>query len=151
MGLVENPAKLMKMQWVTLDFRTAAVYMTFLAERIAERRLLPVVTDDPQFQSLVTHFEFDRKEPNYEGRGINFNDPSYALASVVIRTAMPHRLESIPMDKIIAFRKIHDSERRRFYEAVENLTSEIPPIADEHALAELIDHHKKNIEDAADG
>lgn len=151
MGLAENPARLMNKEWVNLDPRAAAVYMTFLAERIAERRGVPLVTDDSRFQSLVNYFELDRKDPEDNSAWMpHFGRPSYALASVAIKAAIPRDFSTVSIERIVEFRKSHESERRRFYKAVEELTAQIPPIADQQALANCIEHHSLQIRDAAD-
>jgi hypothetical protein len=48
LGLAKTPDDWNE-EWHTLDPLTAALYMTFLADRMAQRRGLPLVTDDRPF------------------------------------------------------------------------------------------------------
>ncbi|MCP4985131.1 MAG: hypothetical protein GY928_03385 [Colwellia sp.] len=126
--------------WFHLEPVTGALYMAHLANKIAEERGLPIVTDDSAYQPLIRGIQLDR----YPDR----TDKGHALASLVIETAVPENIESISVNKIIEFRKIHNAERHEFYEGVRAIAKDIPRIEDHDSLQDCLNHHKKTIENA---
>jgi len=131
-----------------LDPLVAAVYLTFLAERMAERRKIPLVTDDPKYHSVLQQFEFDSTDPA-PGRDCNV-DMGYALASIVLRTVVPKGLSGLSVKRIVTFRRKHEAERQQFFEAIKGLTKDIPKIEDQESLEACLNHHRKTIEVAVE-
>jgi uncharacterized membrane protein (UPF0136 family) len=124
--------------WYEFEPVTGAIYMSFLANRMAEVRALPIVSDHAIFQALINRSQFDKwSDPD---------DKGHALASLVIETSIPENLEAVSLKQIIHFRRKHDSERLRFYEGIRSLAKDIPKVQDKQALDECLHHHKKNIE-----
>jgi hypothetical protein len=136
------PPKDWNAEWYTLDPLTAALYMTFLADRMAERRGLPVVTDDPTLQLLLRDIQSDNnKDP----------DAAFALASLVIETAIPVNLADVSVQQIVDFRESSEYERLRFYEALRDFSKDIQLVEDAAALQDLLAHKQKLIEDSVAG
>ncbi len=127
-------------EWFDFEPVTGALYMTHLANKIAEERGLPIVTDDSAYQPLIRGIQLDR----YPDR----TDKGHALASLVVETAVPENIESISVKKIIDFRKKHDAERHGFYKGVMTIAKDIPRIEDYDSLQDCLNHHKKTIENA---
>lgn len=126
-------------EFYSLEPLTAVLYMTFLADRMAEKRGLPVVTDDPSLQPLLRDFQSDAdRDPN----------AAFALASLVIETAIPVSLDDISVQQILDFRESSEFERLRFYEALRDLAKDIQLMEDPVALEDLLDHKEKIIRDS---
>jgi len=128
--------------WYDFEPVTGALYMTCLANKMAENRELPIVTDDPVYQPLIRSFQHDR----YTWR--QRKDTGHSLASLVIRTAIPKNIESVSIQKIVEFRQKHDDERHRFYEAICSLAEDIPEINEPDAFRDCLDYHKRTIDEA---
>jgi hypothetical protein len=129
-------------EWYPLDPLTAVLYMTFLANRVAERRGLPVVTDDPTLQPLLRAFQSDSSRDS---------DAAYALASLVIETEIPVNLDQISVNQIVEFRESSELERLRFYEALRGVSKDLTLVEDAKALKDLLEHKQKLIRDAISG
>jgi len=128
--------------WYDFEPATGALYMTCLANKMAEERGLPIVTDDPVYQPLIRGFQ------HYSYRWRPRKDTSHALASLVIQTAVPKNIKSVSIQKIVRFRKKHDDERHRFYDAIGKLAKDIPNINEPDAFRDCLNHHKKSIDEA---
>lgn len=126
--------------WYDFEPVTGALYMTCLANRMAERRALHVVTDNPIYQPLIRGIQLDR----WGGRP----DKAHALASLAIETAVPENIESVPIERIVEFRRRHNDERHRFYEGVRALAKDIPTIDEPDAFRDCLNYHKKTIDEA---
>ncbi len=146
LGLAKAPSKWRRWRpepwgsWYDFEPVTGALYMMALAQTMAKRRGLPIVTDEPAFQGLIRGIQFDTRDPR--------TDKAHALASLVIKTAVPDNIESVPIDRIVQFRRRHDSERHRFYAALQGVAQDIPSIDEPEAFEDCLNHHKKSIDDA---
>jgi hypothetical protein len=127
--------------WYDFEPVTGALYMTYLANEMAEKRGLPIVTDDPVYQPLIRGIQQVRSRLKRE-------DTGHALASLVIKTAIPRDIRAVSVQKIIEFRRKHDDERHRFYVAMRGLAKDIPTIQDPDALSDCLNHHKKTVDEA---
>lgn len=133
----------MHQPWFDFEPVTGAMYMTFLAERIAEHNGLPVVTDDPVFQHLIWGSQFDRP---WRRRA----DTGYALASFVIKSAIPENIESVSLEKIENFRENHSAKRHDFYDEIGKLAKEISETDNPKAIKRSLNYHKTTIDNAVD-
>ena len=141
LGLAEDYRRLKNnRQWVRIDRRAAAIYMTMLAERMAERRGIPAVTDDPLFQKWLTYFGFESEIDQQRRR-------EHRLPFLVIRTAVPSRIADVPIKKLAEFRRIHDAERIRFFAAIESMSRDVARIQDSQAIEECIEQHRSVVAD----
>ena len=125
-------------KWFEFEPVTGALYMTYLANKMAEVRGLPIVTDDSTYQPLIRGIQIDRYPDS--------TDKGHALASLVIETAVPEKIENISVKKIVEFRKKHNAERHQFYEGVRAIAKDVPRIEDSDSLQDCLNHHKKTIE-----
>ena len=112
--------------------------MTFLANRIAEIDRIPVVTDDPIFQPLLSSTQLKK----YSGQ----RDLGETLASIVIESVVPENLESIPMSKIVSFREKYSDERHNFYNEINRLTKDLRGVESNSVLKDCLAARKKDIE-----
>jgi hypothetical protein len=130
--------------WFEFEPVAGAVYMTALANRVAQRRGLPIVADDEVFQPFVRAFQ---SEPPTASRR---EDKTFQVASLVIKGAVPVDIDALSVSAILKFRDRHERERRRFYDAVAGLAKDIPEIAHPDALHACIERKARQINDAVD-
>ena len=122
---------------------TGALYMTFLAKRIADDRSLPIVTDDPVYQPLIyqpTRLEMKSNIPEAK------RDKGFALASLVIETAIPQNIQDVPIESIVKFRKNHESERQNFFNGITTLAKELEKIEDQRAIEGVLAKNRAKVE-----
>lgn len=131
--------------WYDFEPVTGALYMTCLANQMAESRGLPIITDDPVYQPLIRTLQ---RVSRYEY--VQRANAGHALASMVIESAIPENINSVSTQQVIRFRRKHDDERRKFYNAINNLARDIPKIQESDAFTDCLNHHKRTIDDAVD-
>jgi hypothetical protein len=137
LGLAEFPVNPNE-EWHILEPVTGAIYMTFLADRMAERRGLPLLSDDPAFDPLIRQFHREESSTNCD----------FALASLVITTYLPCDLGSLDIDRIIEFRTRSELQRLQFYEAIRGVSHSIREVDDPRAYEEQLRRHQEKIDDA---
>jgi hypothetical protein len=140
LGLAKQPKK--NNEWYQLEPITGALYMTFLANRLAEKRNIPVVTDNPIFQPLLRGFQREHLRPT--------GDVAETLASLVINSSIPEDIQNLPISKIVKFRESYDDERHLFYKGINNLVEELRKVDSPDVLKECIESKQKDIEIAVD-
>lgn len=144
MGLAQDYRSMTTRQrWIKVEPRAAAIYITMLAERMAERRGIAAVTDDPLFQKWMRYFELD-PDPGEPG------EQTYRLPELVIRAAVPRGIEHVPVKKIIDFRRKHDAERLRFFDAIESMSRDLLKVREQTALEDCLQQHQALIENAVE-
>ena len=111
---------------------------------MAERRELPIVTDDPIYQPLIRGFQVQR---NIYGR-VRKTDTGHAMASLVIEAALPEDIKSASIQQVVKFRRKHDAERHRFYKEIGDLVEDIPQIDNQDAFRDCLNHHKREVDEA---
>jgi hypothetical protein len=136
-GLVKRPEGPGSEDWYEFEPATGAMYMTFLANFIAEQDHLPLVTDNPIFQPLITSSQLEQ----IPTRG----DIGQTLASMVIKAAVPVDVANIPAKRIIAFRKKFDDQRHLFYNEINKLVKDLQGIENADALKDSLEHKQKDI------
>lgn len=124
--------------WIEFDSITGALYMSRLANCIATNKSLPIVSDDPNFQSIVREVQREKV----------FNDISETLASMVIQSVIPRNFEAITSKQIIDFRKNYKDERQQFYLNINELVKDLYKIQDEQSLKDVLHFKKDAIERA---
>jgi hypothetical protein len=118
-----------------------AMYMTFLANAIANDKQLPLVTDDPVFQPLIRYIQNNRIDTRSENMDIG-----QILGSMVIETVVPENIEAIPIEKIMKFRKKYNDERHIFYKEINGLVKDLEGIDNQTTLKECLEFKRKDVE-----
>jgi len=126
-------------EWIEFDSVTGAMYMSRLANCIATRKSLPVVSDDPNFQTIVREAQKER---------IISEDIGETLASMVIQSVVPKNIGRIPVNKIIEFRNKYKDERHQFYININDLVKDLYKIEDEQSLKDALHFRKSHIDRA---
>ncbi len=120
-----------------LEGATAAMYMTYLAQFMANERNLPLVTDDADFQVLLRRAPIT-PYPAQEDKGP-------LLASMVVESVVPRDLANISADQIIAFRRRYKDERALFYDAVRELVSEMETMDHPEAIRDFLERKQHTV------
>lgn len=126
--------------FIEMERATAALYMTYLANHLSDRKHAPVVTDNPFFHPLLRGMASEAPRP----------DTGSMLASMVILTAIPEPVEDLPISKIKKFRDKHADERLLFYEEVNSLVKDLKGVTDTDTLEHIIRNKERKITIATD-
>ncbi|MCO6470937.1 MAG: hypothetical protein J5I64_08425 [Saprospiraceae bacterium] len=124
--------------WIEFDSVTGALYMSRLANCIATNKSLPIVSDDPNFQTIVREVQKEKTT----------NDLSETLASMVIQSVIPKNIAAITPKQIIEFRNNYKDERQQFYLNINSLVKDLYQIQDEQSLKDALHFRKDAIERA---
>jgi hypothetical protein len=129
-----------------LDSVTGGVYMAFLATRMSSDLSSQVVTHDPVFQRLIY-----KPLPLQQKESVNPAETTFALASLVIKSAVPTDPNSIPIESILRFREKHQGARQEFLDAVSSIGAEIDPCANEQSLGKFLNDKKSMVDQKVKG
>jgi hypothetical protein len=121
--------------WYAIEALTGALYMLFLAKRLAGP--LPLVSDDPAFQQLV--YGTPAVDSSKDGHG---GGRTYRLASLVLKTVIPDNIATIPVDTILKVREVTQEERVVFHDAISSLGSDLETIRDPRDAEDAIQHRQ---------
>lgn len=125
-------------KWYEFEPITGALYMTCLANEIAEKDSLPIVTDDLEYQPLIRGFQLD------EFRG--YMDVGETLAAMVIQSVIPQDIENISIAQILRLRKDYEDERHLFYNEINKLVKDLETVDSESVLKDALEARKKDID-----
>lgn len=123
---------------------TGALYMIFLAKKMAGERSLSIVTDDPVYQPLIHHPISPDLQPETSEAKM---DKGFVLASFVIESVAPKDIKSVTIDQIIKFREEHDAERRNFRGKVIDLAKDLDKVDHPEAIKDYLNDRQKVIND----
>jgi hypothetical protein len=110
-------------QWIGMHPDLAWVYMTALAEHIAERAGLRPLTDETSDHIAVSGLSIERlaqallHETPVVGSKVTKNETEELLISVAFRAIVPTNLDNLDVDKILAFREKYPKDRAKFQRA----------------------------------
>ncbi len=122
--------------FLILDKITGAIYMSRLANHIAEKKSLPIITDDTNFQIIAKEAQRDLVITDNLGE---------VLASMVIQSVIPRNMESITPKQIVRFRNDYNDERQEFYSKINELVTDLYQIEDEQSLRDALNFKKDEI------
>jgi Family of unknown function (DUF6236) len=134
-------------QWIGMHPNLAWVYMTALAEHIAEKKGLRPLTDETSDHVALSGLSIERlAQTLLSDTPILHSQPSAnereeVLFSVAFRTLVPKDISNMRVDKILAFRDKYPNERARFQAAVAKFLSDrewLGKISDRHVLEERL-------------
>ena len=128
-----------------LEPQTGALYMIFLARKMAGKRSLSIVTDDPIYQSVI--YQPINLTPKTEESDFKL-DKGFTLASFVIETVVPKRVEAVSIDQIAKFRQEHGRARQKFRKNVVSLAKDLDKLDHPKLLEEYLSDHTQTIKDS---
>jgi len=129
-------------QWFGVHPQVARVYMTALAEDIADRTQVHPVSADAEDLIAVSGWSVDRLAaallPAAENEDVEEGDrtPAATLAFTAIRSVVPSDLSAISADKILEIRNTYGHELRVFQDSIKRVAGEarLADIRDEGAF-----------------
>lgn len=132
-----------KGEWLHVPVEFEAHYMTYLANAIARRNNLSILTDSIPAWTGATYF-------NYDGEVEDFprEDLTHLLATVVIRDFIPQNIIAIKPKDIIKFREKYRDERRRFMLAMQSAAGRISSCEEPSIVQDIIEDIKRDVESA---
>ena len=107
-------------QWIGMHPRLAWVYMTMLAEHVAEKHGLRALTDETRDHVALSGLSIERlaqallDDSPLLDSGPTASEIEAVLVSVAFRTIVPKNLAELKVDKILAFRDKYPKERAKF-------------------------------------
>src|SRR5258708_2406011 len=127
--------------WLGVHPRWAWIYMCVLAEQLAKRNNLLLVTDQILAHAKTNGWTPERivgalqgKPPRYEVG----QEPETAIGMLAINLVVPSGLQDTPVEKIIRLRSRHGADFDAFYDTVAivvaELSDELANIADQKVL-----------------
>lgn len=127
--------------WLHVPTDFAAHYMMFLANAIAERNNLQMLSDSTPAWTGATYFKFDGGVEDYPS-----DEYSQQLATLVVKDFLPSDILSIRPTDILSFRAKYRAERQRFLSSMQRWAKCLSDCEDERILQDLIQDMKKDIE-----
>jgi len=135
-GNVENSG-----EWLHVPVEFAAHYMTYLANAIAEKNNLSILSDCTPAWASATYFKYNGEVEDFPRQ-----DLSQLLATIVVRDFIPDDIMSIDPKKIIKFRQKYRDERQRFMLSIKSAATRISACKDPAVIRDQIEDIKKDIE-----
>lgn len=130
-------------EWLHVPVEFEAHYMTYLANAIADRNNLSILTDSTPAWTGATYFKYDGEVEDYPRE-----DLTQLLATIVIRDFIPENIIAIPPKDIIKFRDKYRDERKRFMLAMQSAADRISSCEDPSVVRDHIEDIKTDIESA---
>jgi hypothetical protein len=126
--------------WLYVPTNFEALYMTYLANAIADKNNLQLVSDSAAAWTGSTFFQYDGALEDYPQ-----DSCQGALAALIIRDFIPRNLTDLTPKQILAFRETHRDERRRFLKSIKDAARGISACEDPQVVNDLIEDLKKDI------
>ena len=130
-------------EWLHVPTSFAAHYMTYLANRIADRNNLQMLSDSAPAWTGATYFRFDGEVVDFPNAEL-----TQQLATLVVRDFLPGNVLSIPPNEIIKFRQKYRDERQRFLFAVQRAAKLLSDCEDASIAKDIIEDLQKDINSA---
>lgn len=129
--------------WLHVPVEFGAHYMTYLANAIAERNNLSILTDCSPAWTGSTYFKYDGGIEDCPREEL-----MHALATIVIRDFIPSNISTIPPKEIIKYRNEYQDERKHFMSAMKSAAERISGCDDPRVVKDLLNDIKKDVDSA---
>ncbi len=127
--------------WLHVPTEFGALYMTYLANHIAESNKLQLLSDSAAAWTGSTYFRFDG-----DVQGYPHDEYVQQLAVLVLRDFLPEDVTSIPPDSILRFREKYRDERQRLLQALRKTAVDLSECTDSTVIQDRLEDAKKEIE-----
>ena len=127
--------------WLYVPTEFSALYMTYLANHIADKNNLQLLSNSAAAWTGSTYFRFDGDVQDYP-----LEEYVQQLAVLVLRDFLPENITSIPAKSILRFREKYGDERRRFLGALRKSAAALSECTDASVFRDGIEDMKKEIE-----
>ena len=130
-------------EWLHVPTSFAAHYMTYLANCIAVRNNIQMLSDSAPAWTGATYFRFDGEIEDYPRE-----DLSQQLVTLVVRDFLPDNVLSITPGEILHFREKYRSERQRFLTSMQKFAKLLSDCDDGSVAKDIINDLQKDIDSA---
>lgn len=127
--------------WLDVPTEFAALYMTYLANHIADKNKLQLLSDNTAAWTGSTYFRFDGDVQDYPQ-----DEYVQQLGVLVLRDFLPENITAIPPESILHFREKYGDERRRLLGALQKSAADLSGCTDPKVVRDRIEDMKKEIE-----
>ena len=135
--------------WIDLPVELASNYMLFLAQDIAAKNNLALITQDWGPFTATNYFSVDGRvdlAPYEEGR--DYTEHPFALFSLIVSGITPLNIHEIPSEKIIDFRQKRKDEIANLRNTVYGLYEELQLVEDPEVKYDIIQDKIRDLEKA---
>lgn len=129
--------------WLRVPEEFAALYMTFLANEVARRNKLTLLSDDSAAWTGSTYFAYDGEVDEFPHEGLD-----HLLATFVIREYSPEGVLGITPTELLRFREKYRDERQRFFAAIRSAAERLSECEDPAVVRAHVEDIKRDIEAA---
>jgi hypothetical protein len=146
--------------WIGMHPQIANIYMMALAQHMTRGRGWHPITDETLDQLAVSGFSIDRisrallDDENLAGEEPSPQEIRVLLANLCLENVIPKSVTDVPVEKIIALRKDHETEFTAFQQFVADFKLEainLAGVTDRKALAEHLElHYQKMVKPRID-
>jgi len=130
-------------EWLHVPTSFAAHYMTYLANRIADRNKLQMLSDSTPAWTGATYFRYDGEVEDFPNEEL-----TQQLATLVVRDFLPTNALSIPPDQILKFREKYRDERQRFLSTIQHSARQLSECENASVGNDIINDLQKDIDSA---
>lgn len=130
-------------QWLYVPDDFEALYMTYLAKKMASKNGLQPVSDSNAAWTALTYFSTEGIETECLPK-----DMPFALAALMIGNFVPQNITDITPKALLAFRRRYPDERRNFMRAVKDAAKQLANCHDAKVVKEIVKEIQKDIERA---
>jgi hypothetical protein len=128
-------------EWLDVPTDFAAHYMTYLANAVAERNKLQMLSDSVPAWTGATYFKYDGHVEDFPRDGL-----TQQLATMIIREFLPSDILSVKPKDILFFREKYRTERQRLLTAMQTWAKRLSECDDDRIAQDMIQDMKKEIE-----
>ena len=128
-------------EWLHVPKDFVGLYMTYLANVVANRNHLQMLSDSTPAWTGATYFKY-----NGEIEGFPHNDFTQQLATIVVRDYLPTNILSIKPRDILSFREKYRAERQRFLFTMKTWAKRLSECDDNRVGLDLIQDMNKDVE-----
>lgn len=128
-------------EWLNVPIEFETLYMTYLANQVAQRNNLQLLSDSAAAWTGATFFKHDGEiEP------FPYEDRTQQLATLVVRDFIPGNIMDFHPEAILKFRAKYGDERQRFLNSIRNAAKVFSECEDEGVYRDRFEDLKKEIE-----
>jgi hypothetical protein len=127
--------------WLRVPTSFATHYMTYLANRIAKRNSLHMLSDNTPSWTSATYFRYDGDLEEYPHEEL-----PQQLATFVVRDFLPSNILAIPPNLILSFREKYRAERQRFMASIRLSATKLSNCENSAIAEDIIHDIQKDIE-----
>jgi hypothetical protein len=131
-------------EWLYVPDDFAALYMTYLARKMAQKNSLQVVSDKNAAWAALTYFASGEIDTEAE----TVKSP-FALATLMIGNYLPANITDITPKALTEFRRKYPEERRNFMRAIKEAANQLTNCHDAKVMKDIVHSIQVDIDKAA--